>query len=478
VNGAPIVIKFLAACLAALGASLPAAAVYLSGSGMGQALIYPYYTVRSTEGNAFNTYISIGNADAGGKALRVRFREARNGREVLGFNLFLQPGAVWAAALVPGPNGARLLTRDPTCSIPDFNVLTGSPAYLDLGTALFTGANADGMGESEDRVREGYVEVLEMASLPASFSSGTACGSATGGVLLSQASAPSGYLYGSLTVINVQSGLDFTVPADALAQLATAAYYRAPSDPYPDFTASEVSRVASFTLDNKLYRIEMPTGVGAVEAALVRSSIVNEIALDPVTASATDWVVTLPTRRFHAAGIASPWFAAALDPRGGDMALVGTYRSRNGANAIIEPNCGFLCPPNTYELTVRAPWAVTVLGFSSVSGSRPTGGAGITAALGSTNGWNIGLPNAGSGGGASWRFFNMWDGTPRASVNAVTTRLSDGVVANERISLEGLPVVGFMARTLRNGAIPCTAGTCQGNYGGSISHRLRRSIFQ
>jgi hypothetical protein len=457
-------------------AAAAAHAVYLSGNGKGQALIYPYYTVRSTEGNAFNTYISIGNADTYGKALRVRFREGRNGREVLGFNLFLEPQAVWAAALVPGPNGARLLSRDLTCSLPAFTTpFPGAAPYLDLSPALFTGAQADGMGENEDRVREGYVEVLEMASLNPAY--GSSCLTQRPGPF-PPLSIPQGHLYGSLTLINVQSGLDFTVPADALAQLATTTYYRDPSDPYPDYTADEISRVATFTLDDKLYRIEMPTGLGAVEAALAHRGMANEIVLDPITASSTDWVVTLPTRRFHAAGIASPWFAAALDPRASSgLVLVGDYRSRSGKPLHMPLICGFLCPADTHDLTVRVPWAAGVFGFTATSNSFPTSAAGTTATLGSTNGWNIGLTNAGDGGGATWEFSNSWTGFAGAVVNASTTRLSDGVTANERIKLVGLPSTGFMVRSLRNGTLACAAGNCQGNYGGAVPHRMQRFVF-
>ena len=36
--------------------------------GRGQALIYPYYTTQSTDGDAFNTYVSIVNGHAQPKA--------------------------------------------------------------------------------------------------------------------------------------------------------------------------------------------------------------------------------------------------------------------------------------------------------------------------------------------------------------------------------------------------------------------------
>src|SRR6266540_6068057 len=65
-----------------------ATAVSLGSDGLGQALIFPYYTVQSASGNAFNTYLSVVNHAADAKAIRVRFREGRLSREVLAFNLF------------------------------------------------------------------------------------------------------------------------------------------------------------------------------------------------------------------------------------------------------------------------------------------------------------------------------------------------------------------------------------------------------
>jgi len=93
----------IAASLAtAFGAAVPAHAVNLNPDGLGQALIYPYYTVRTADGgNAFNTYLSVVNTAAQAKAVRLRVREGRAGKPVLDFNLYLGPNDVWTAAMVP-----------------------------------------------------------------------------------------------------------------------------------------------------------------------------------------------------------------------------------------------------------------------------------------------------------------------------------------------------------------------------------------
>src|SRR5882757_1736640 len=69
-------------------------AVDLNPDGLGQVLIYPYYTVNGGQ----DTLFSVVNTDpVNGKAVKVRFLEGYNSREVLDFNLYLSPNDVWTA---------------------------------------------------------------------------------------------------------------------------------------------------------------------------------------------------------------------------------------------------------------------------------------------------------------------------------------------------------------------------------------------
>ena len=68
-------------------------AVDLNPDGLGQVLIYPYYTVNKSQ----DTLFSVVNTTDIGKAVKVRFLEGYNSREVLDFNLFLSPHDVWTA---------------------------------------------------------------------------------------------------------------------------------------------------------------------------------------------------------------------------------------------------------------------------------------------------------------------------------------------------------------------------------------------
>src|SRR4029078_12616721 len=107
--------KSLYAALAgvsALGVTGAAQAVNVNPDGLGQVLIYPYYTPRADSlGNAYGTLMSVVNSTATAKAVKVRFLEGKNSREVLDFNLFLSPKDVWTAAIVPTANGAGAFAR-------------------------------------------------------------------------------------------------------------------------------------------------------------------------------------------------------------------------------------------------------------------------------------------------------------------------------------------------------------------------------
>jgi hypothetical protein len=114
--------KSLCAALAgigALGAVGAAQAVNLNPDGLGQVLIYPYYTTRtSPAGNVYNSLLSVVNSTASVKAVKVRFLEGKNSREVLDFNLFLSPKDVWTAGIVPMGTGAGIVTQDNSCTLP------------------------------------------------------------------------------------------------------------------------------------------------------------------------------------------------------------------------------------------------------------------------------------------------------------------------------------------------------------------------
>ncbi len=110
--------------LSALGVTGVAEAVHVNPDGLGQVLIYPYYTARQTSATAqfpnaqYNTLLSVVNSTASSKAVKVRFLESLNSREVLDFNLYLSHNDVWTAGVVPTSDGAGVVTYDNSCTTP------------------------------------------------------------------------------------------------------------------------------------------------------------------------------------------------------------------------------------------------------------------------------------------------------------------------------------------------------------------------
>ena len=83
----------LAGLAGAAGIAGTAQAVNLNPDGLGQVLLYPYYT--ANDGN--DTLLSVVNTSSDAKAVKVRFKEGYNSREVLDFNMYMSAYDVWAA---------------------------------------------------------------------------------------------------------------------------------------------------------------------------------------------------------------------------------------------------------------------------------------------------------------------------------------------------------------------------------------------
>ena len=82
--------KLLSSAVAAalVGAMGTSQAVYNNPDGLGEVLIFPYYTVEGT----IDTYINLVNTTSVVKAVKVRFLEGMNSQEVIDFNLYLLRG--------------------------------------------------------------------------------------------------------------------------------------------------------------------------------------------------------------------------------------------------------------------------------------------------------------------------------------------------------------------------------------------------
>jgi hypothetical protein len=467
------------AAVVAMSASGAAHSVYLDSDGLGQALIFPYYTVRSVDGNAFNTYLSVTNTATQAKVLRVRVREGRNGAEAIGFNLYLAPYDMWTAALVPdGGQGAKLISADASCTNPPlFSASAPGVREIALNDFQFSGALADGYSGGLDRVREGYIEMIEMATLsgaaaaavtPGASGAPRDCASVQGTTvpLTGMLGPPGGGLAGGLTLINVNSGYDFTARAEALASLTTQPFYRNFDDAYPDFGAAEVTPSSFVTAGGSTYRLAWASGVEAVTSILMQTEVMNDYLLDASTQSRTDWILTFPTRRFQVRGSSRslPFVAACED-------LQYTQFDRQSLAVAYDPCGGFdLCP--THGPPPQACYASSVVTFLN-------GAAHVGPVVGSQNApSSLSLSSTFQNGWADIRFTGA--GATTAGLVSLTSssrvEAGSGAVSSGAFRVLGLPMTGFMLRTFRNGNLTCGSGTCQGNYGSAFAHQPVRSV--
>jgi len=151
----------------ALGAAAsPSEAVMLNPGGTGQVLVFPYYAVNA--GHA--TLLSIVNTTSHAKALKLRFHEAYDGRDVFDLNIYLSRYDTWVAQVFDsssdGDGAAAIATSDNSCTVPALpGFVLGAVAAVAFSTSAFSGANADGGPTTPARTREGHFDVIEMGEV-------------------------------------------------------------------------------------------------------------------------------------------------------------------------------------------------------------------------------------------------------------------------------------------------------------------------
>ena len=456
--------------LSALGVTGAAQAVSVNPDGLGQALVYPYYTVRDQVlGAPFNSLLSVVNSTASAKAVKVRFLEGKNSREVIDFNLYLSPKDVWTAAIIPTADGGGLFTADKSCTTPPVSTDGTNPtAFVNFA---FSGSNDDGAGTTLDRTREGYVEIIEMGNVTGVTATAVThvsgvppCGS------LSNASADTvpgnGGLFGGMTLINVLSGEDFTEDAVALDGFSATALWNPPGSILPNLanvnpkTSVVTTGTTTFVTDWSL----SSNPADPVTAVLMHNNLYNEFVLDAATNSGTDWVITMPTKNFYYSGTAVVnLFQRNFTSTGACDDVVITQYDREERTVVSQTQ--FSPPPPTQTDSIC--WEANVLTFNGSNVLNSKNLANIPTTF--QNGW-VSLNFNGSTlpagvhvlvGGASTTF-NTATGTP--GTLAATT-------------FNGLPTIGFAVQSFQNGTLPgAGGGLIQSNYGGNFVHKYTRSI--
>ncbi len=309
--------------LAAVGlmpTTVVANTLQLSQESAGEVLIYPYYTVR----NGTISLLSLVNGSNDAKAVRLRVREAIGGRTVAELNVFLSPKDVWTAAIVPTTDGATIVSNDKSCTHPK---ISGGNAGLVFSSAGFASDDAAYSPYTPaDRTREGYVEVIEMASVEYGTALGkdithvagvAACkltGDPSSAAIQSTLAVPSGGLFGGMSFINLNDGISVSYNATAVNGF----WKTGPGAPVPTITAplspsaanpasapdltSGGNATITVTDKGKTYVSTFARSIDAMSALFMTSTISAEYATTADGTFGATLVVTSPTKPYYIYG--------------------------------------------------------------------------------------------------------------------------------------------------------------------------------
>jgi len=481
--------KSLYAALAgvsALGVTGAAQAVNLNPDGLGQVLIYPYYTTRTDiGGNAYTSLLSVVNTTSSAKAVKVRFLEGKNSREVLDFNLFLSKHDVWTAAIFASGTGAAVGTLDKSCTLPPIPL--GGQPFVNFA---YTGSNSDKGGTSLDRTKEGYVEIIEMATFTTASTTsqivthvggvpgqnGYVCDDLTDSQAASDAFGVQGGIFGGMTLINVNAGTDLTEDAVALDNYVQfgAQIYNPAGSILPDLQQA-LPPVSQVVTGGSVFTSSWTAGTAdPVSAVLMHSNVMNEFVLDRGTKSGTDWVVTFPTKRYYVnvgTGNAPKLFQRNFNQTDGscdDVSLNIYDREERTTSTPV----GFSPPPPTQTNSIC--WEANVVTFNNSNVLNSNNVANIPTTF--EDGWlNMGFPTGITGALASvHELIN--------TTNTLITSIGGSTSSGNTVTYIGLPVVGFAVQTFSNGVLllPVPGQTALGNvlsnYGGNFVHKYQTNI--
>lgn len=335
----------LAGLAGAAGIAGTAQAVNLNPDGLGQVLIYPYYTVR--EGNT--TLLSVVNTTDSAKAVKVRFNEGYNSREVLDFNMYMSAYDVWTAALYDDAGTPTMVTSDTTCTVPYFYGNDTDAFGNTVGTQEFlhyayTGANVDGGPTTIDRAKEGHFEIIEMGTLTDATETAKRVGSATAATHVLKDGKPvplncqqlvdnwsvinsvegmwvagtdsdgksdldvernSGGLFGGAGVINVGNGTFFSYNAKAIQGFdkdedSASLHYR-PGSINPNLNSGDQQTATLFfgVPQDTAVALYYYRGVDAISATFMHEYTMNEFNQNANLGAASEWIVTFPTKNWY-----------------------------------------------------------------------------------------------------------------------------------------------------------------------------------
>jgi hypothetical protein len=511
-----------------------AQAVNINPDGLGQVLIYPYYT---TNGDNV-TLLSVVNTTGQAKAVKVRFKEGKNSREVLDFNLYMSRYDVWTAMIADADGTPTLFTADTSCTVPyikdwDHDPSTpdwtdgagnvhvdGVQAFLPWGMNDVTG-DADAYRPISDAT-EGYFEMIEMGAVeeesdaetwithvdgvPADCAAvsdmwfdpdvdSTAPGDEPIWVenpdLDMDDRGPIGGMFGGASLVNVAGGAMYSYDAKAINGYNSASVFgntdflhARPGNSHPSLNDGDIKTGTVFANGMAYTSPTLDRPVDAMSYVFMHDSLMNEYTTNADLNAGTEWVVNFPTKAFYVYTEESgyddvlPPFTQTWDSATGacePVTLDKIWDREEQTFFEVEPppegGGPIVSPKPPGSPTIIDPVIPFTLCYEvSVIEFGPKDGD-TTAILGSSNFHNINNEDDQLGYVNGWARLDLF--------NYITDVNDDGEAEwNERQNLgglNGLPVTGFAVMSFQNGFLG-EGNDIMGNYGGIFQHKYTRKI--
>lgn len=491
-----------------VGVADHASAVNLNPNGMGQVLLYPYYTVNAGQ----QTLVTVINTTNVGKVVKVRFLEGYNGREVLDFNLYLSHDDVWTGNIFSladaglSGDGAGIFTTDTSCTDPalissgTIHTAAGPHGYQQFRNANYTGSAVDTGPTDDARTREGHLEMILMSDVisgsPLDLEIthappiGVPPDCAVAVLENAQGYAPptsspatdsnstiaDGGLFGSASVVDVEEGTFYAYNADAIDGFSYLSLYTPPGDPKPTLESvndrgNPLTATSRVFVNGESLTSTFPSAtpgsrtIDAISSLFAADGVYNEYVTAQDGSIGSDWVVTFPTKRFYvdaqpggavagAARVFAPLekLFGASDPGQSCITIDSSTDvfNREGGVLPFARNCGVLCPPGGPPTPLFC-LETNVLRFAT------------TSVLGSK------LPGP--------TFPSLGQGFAKLNLNLTFNGIAhDLSAASNGNVFHGLPVTGFAVAKFVNNFVPLPGGsTALANYTSAYHHRTTTS---
>ena len=532
-----------------------ATSLQVSQGGIGHSLIVPYFNAQN--GNMTVLHV-VNTDTVHGKLAKVRFRSGANSDDLLDFQVFMSPGDVWTAAVTAGADGvAQLTTADGTCTLPALakgvpqsfvtDRLSDKAGEIaaqtregyveifnmaDIDSTKMYGTNRNANSTLYTAIKHvGGTAPCTPAVLDATLTNITTQAAARGLGL----DTPTSGLMGDWYIINVAQSTTFAGAATALTAVTTVGGatagrgnfvhfpQNAAAAPNPEANTSDPLFRVAFTRNNanafvteaalEASNYDLPDmstpytlndgGAAVVNTrvqafnltrALAVTSITNQYANDPTITAKTDWVFSMPTRRYSVAANYKAATTAASDYRL-YTTLTDSANFPGVANATANSYKVWFAPQNTAVVdglicvnsTGQAFWdreetsrtAGAVFSPGTTSQTRFCGETSVLSfadAGASVLGASVARQNvaAGANGGP---FTNGWSvvsvGNAFNTFLGAEDALTGKGAANDTQypSQAGLPILGSSFIKLTN---PQAAAGTVGTYGITWPHRFAR----